>query len=286
MYPVLFHLGTLPVRAYGFMVFVGFALGLLYTRTMARRKMGGRSPDTVGVITPDHVTRFCVRALWVGILGGRLLYVALDWKSYRGRPQELFNIWEGGMTAYGAILFGLGYLWYYCRRHRLSFLGFADLIAPTIALVYAVGRIGCFLNGCCFGAPWDHPWAVSFIRDGHTDLGNTVPSHPAQLYSSAMNFAMFAFLHYRSRRSHNSGEVFATYLVLFCLYRTAYEYLRAGASSEVLFSGLTHAQVFNLALLPFALLLLWRIRKGPNDRPESMQDPSYLNTRTPEHLNA
>ena len=281
MYPVLVHLGPLPIRAYGFMVFVGFVLGLLYIRAMARRSLIQRESDSAATrshphtpehpVTPDHVSRFCVRALWVGILGGRLLYVALDWKNFSGNPWDLLKIWEGGMTAYGAILFGLAYLWIYCRQNQLSFWEFADLGGPTIALVYAVGRIGCYLNGCCYGAPWDHPWSVTFIRDGHPALGLTPPSHPAQLYSAAANFLIFGFLHYWSRRPHRRGEIFAGYVILFLLYRTAYEAIRAGASSELLVGVLTHAQVFNLLILPLAMILLWRLRTGPFTNAKSVQ---------------
>src|SRR5258706_6980844 len=154
MQPILFHLGPIPIRSYGFMVFVGFVIALFYTREMARRRLvAAQLPDAQRQITPDDVSSMSLIALWVGILGARVLFVIMDWGEYSQHPENIIKIWQGGMTAYGAIIFGILYMRFYCWRNKLNFLEFADIAAPGIAFVYAIWRIGCFLNGCCYGAP-------------------------------------------------------------------------------------------------------------------------------------
>src|SRR5258708_37665830 len=161
MQPILFHLGPIPIRSYGFMVFIGFVIALFYTREMVRRRIAAAqlpdaerpTPNAQRQITPDDVSSMALIALWVGILGARVLFVIMDWGEYSQHPENIIKIWQGGMTAYVAIIFGILYMGFYCWRNKLNFLEFADLAAPGIAFVYAIGRIGCFLNGCCSAAP-------------------------------------------------------------------------------------------------------------------------------------
>ncbi len=282
MRPILFHIGPLPIRSYGFMVFVGFITALFVVRERLRRRNEGRDPNEPGLITPDHVMSMSLVGLWVGVLGARVLFVLTDWNAYAKHPLDALKIYQGGMTAYGAILFGLLYMAWYCRRHGLSVLEMADIAAPWIAFIYAVGRIGCFLNGCCYGAPTNLPWACTFIRDGHPELGLTEPSHPVQLYSSAMNFAIFGFLLWRGRRPRRRGELFLLYVALFCVYRTICEQFRKGYTADVFFWGLTHAQFFNLLCLPVALYLLWRLRNR-SMRVREYGSMGVLNPAPPTH---
>ncbi len=279
MRPILFHIGSVPIRSYGFMVFVGFVIALWFTRRAAAIRFSGaegetrrRGDDEKGrerrkkvrgtrPIVPDDVSNVALIGLWVGILGARLLFVAMDWKEYRNNPGDILKVWQGGMTAYGAIIFGLLYMAWYCRRQNISFLQMADLSAPAIAFVYAIGRIGCFLNGCCYGAPCNGWYCVVFWRDGHPELGRTPPSHPAQLYSTLMNLVIFSILWFWYRRPHKRGEVFLGYVALFFVYRTVYEQFRKGFTADVFIFGLTHAQLFNLICLPVVLYLLYLVRK-------------------------
>src|SRR5437588_6916093 len=133
MRPVLFNIGPIPIRSYGFMVFVGFVIALWFTRRAAERRMAGRSDKEKGVITPDDVMNLGLVGLWVGIIGARILFVITDWKDFKDHLGDIPKIYQGGMTAYGAVIFGLIYLRWYCRRRKLSFLEFAGLIVPAMA---------------------------------------------------------------------------------------------------------------------------------------------------------
>jgi phosphatidylglycerol:prolipoprotein diacylglycerol transferase len=262
MFPTLFHIGPIPIRTYGVMVLIGFLLALWYAMATARRRMAGRKPEEPGVITPEHVFDMAIVGLFVGIVGARLLYVLLDPGEFRERPLDILKTWTGGVTVVGAILAGIPYLWWYCRRHRLPFLAFADIAAPAFALGQAVGRIGCFLNGCCYGHACDLPWAMRFPLDEQGRLW-TQPSHPTQLYATAMSLLIWFLLDRRSRRSHPVGELFIGYLTLYCISRFIEEHFRKGATASLFALGLTHAQAFCLLMLPVLLYLLWRVRRAP-----------------------
>jgi phosphatidylglycerol:prolipoprotein diacylglycerol transferase len=264
MRPTLFHLGPFPVHSFGVMVLAAFLLGLWYTLAQARKRMAGHDPEEPGVITPEHVFDFALTALFVCIIAARVLYVALDLNEFQGRWTDVFKIWTGGLTVVGSIIIAPFYLWWYCRRHHLSFLSFADLCAPGFALGNAIGRIGCLLNGCCYGAPCTLPWAVRFADEHHPGL-LTPPSHPTQIYETLMNLASFALLHFWSKRPHKRGEIMLGFFGLYCVTRFVSEQFRKGATADVPFHfgpvSLTDTQLFCAIVLPILLFALYRLRR-------------------------
>lgn len=262
MRPTLFHLGPIPIRSFGVMVLLGFLLALWYAMASARRRAAGHKPGEPGLITPDHIFDFALMALFVTIAGARTLYVLLQPWEFQGRWGDVFKIWTGGISVHGAIVSGILFLWWYCYRHKLPFLAFADIAAPSFALGYAIGRVGCFLNGCCYGHPCDLPWAVSFVKDGQGSAW-TPPSHPTQLYATGMNLLWFFLLNRWSHRPHRDGEIFLGYLALYCLYRFLDEQFRKGATADIFVAGMTHAQVFSLLALPVILFFFRRLRRAP-----------------------
>lgn len=271
------------------MVLFGFVLALWYAMAAARRRMAetaenGRSTPapnaerpTPNPITPDHVFDMSLAGLFVGIVGARILYVLLDPQEFRSNWWDVLKVWTGGISIHGAIVSSAIFLWWYCRRHKLNYLEFADLCAPAFALGYAIGRIGCFLNGCCYGAKCSLPWATKFIMDEHS-YQLTPPSHPTQLYATVMNLISFAILDRWSRKSHRRGEIFLGFIAFYSIYRFIDEYFRKGATATVFFWGLTHAQVFSLIVLPIAIALLLRIRAGKSriDLPEAAEPTASL----------
>jgi len=147
----------LPIRGYGVMLLVGVLAGVGLAVREARR---------VG-LDPDTVISLCFHLFVFGILGARLFYVIEYWPQFR-RPDRLgtlvaiLNVTQGGLVVYGSLIGALlGGLWF-LRRHALPTLAVADLMTPSLALGLALGRIGCLLNGCCYGGVCDAPWALSF----------------------------------------------------------------------------------------------------------------------------
>jgi phosphatidylglycerol:prolipoprotein diacylglycerol transferase len=262
MRPTLIEIAGIPIRSFGLPVLLGFLAGLFYTMRMARRKSKGTKPGEPGVITPDHVFDMSLVALFVAIAGARILYVLLSPAEFTRNPLDIFKVWSGGISVHGAIIAAILYLWWYSRKHKLNFKEFADLGAPGFALGYAVGRLGCFLNGCCYGRECDLPWGVKFLANEHTGQW-TPPSHPTQIYATLMNLAIFGILHLWNARPHPRGAVFLGYLALYSIYRFIDEIFRAGATSTLWRYGLTHAQAFSLLCLPVILFFLIRLYARP-----------------------
>lgn len=250
MYPVLFEVFGVPVRSYGLMLVFGFILAIV----LAWRRGAKYGADL------DTILDLGVVLLVSGVIGARIGWVLQEWPSYRANPISVLYIWQGGLTYYGGLAAGvLAGLWYSHRR-RISFWRWADLCAPSIALGYAVARIGCFLNGCCYGSPTDLPWGCTF----RTPDGLTPPSHPSQLYATLVNLAIAGVLLWWDRRDGKQGQIFWGFLLLHGLYRFLDEFTRAGTTSTYLIPRLlTDAQAVALLVVVIgALGLLWSRRRG------------------------
>lgn len=239
----------LPVRAYGFMLMVGFAAGLLYLQRACR---GSALP-------PEGVVDLILGLLLVAIISSRLLFVLLQWESYSDDWREWLRVWEGGLSFHGGLGGGIAFVVWYARRHALRFWWLADLIAPGLALGYAFARVGCFLNGCCYGHPTDLPWGVVFPGATSNDgQPLTVPVHPTQLYGILATLAIFWALVGLSKVLRHPGHVMGAYLVLYSVYRFFIEYLRRGATAAV-FSPIPSLTLGQVASLVVGILALTAI---------------------------
>ena len=247
MRSTLFEIFGVPIRSYGLMMVIGFAAGL-WRATRVCRKRG---------IEPERVYDLALIVLLSGVVGARLVFILInpDTESFR----EFFAVWQGGLSFHGGVAFALlcGYL--YTRRAGLGFWKCADLLAPSGAIGYGFTRIGCFLNGCCYGAPCSLPWAVRFNEHGVL----TPPSHPTQIYASLASFAIFFLLTRLERQQRAPGFVFISYLALYSVYRFLIEYLRAGYSAQFWFGGLTQAQIASAAIFAVCAAALWRVYLRP-----------------------
>jgi len=254
--PILFHVGPLAVHSYGVMLMLGFLAGLALSRRQARR---------VG-LSPDVALDLGVWILLASIVLARLLYVGLNWREYFAHPLDILGVWrEGGLSYFGGLLGGILAGLIYTRRTHLPFWLLGDVFAPGIALGYAITRVGCFLNGCCYGTPTSLPWGVVF--PGIT----TLPSHPTQLYSAAGSLLLTGLLLWLHPRLKAQGQLFAAYLMLYGVLRGIVEIFRLGVSAEELVLGrhhllLTQAQFVCVLLLVFGALLFLRLgrRGAPN----------------------
>jgi len=251
MRPILFHLGPIPIRSYGLMLIVGFLLGLWRAARVSKRRG----------IAPEQVADVALLALIAGIVGARLLFLLLEVpESGWGVFAEAHRIWEGGLSFHGGLIAAAAAVAIYTRRQKIRFLAMADLLAPSLAIGYAFARIGCFLNGCCYGYETSLPWAVRFLDPAKHEI--TPPSHPAQLYAFAANLAIFGILTRVERLKRPPGFTFFSYLVLYSVYRFLIEFVRKGATAYVWFAGLTHAQVVSLAgVVVFGVVLALQTRR-------------------------
>lgn len=246
MHRELLHIGHFTLYSFGMMVILGFIAGALLASAMARKRglPGEAFMDGAMVM------------LFAGVAGARLLFVLLNWKDYAGHLGDVAAIWKGGMSFHGGLIAGIAAGILYVWRRKLPILAMADAGAPGLALGYAIGRIGCLLNGCCYGVPTHLPWALPGIYCEGGDPHLTY--HPAQVYATILNLALCAALAAAYRWQHRSGQILALYLGGYSIYRFAIEGLRKGVTAEVAALGLTQAQVFSLfSLAAAALWWLW-----------------------------
>lgn len=248
-----FQLGSFSVTWYGLCVAAGFWLG---TWSAARRAPKfGLSADRVWDL------------LWIlvlsGIVGARVLYVATYWeRDFKNEPfTEVFMVHHGGLVFHGGFVGATlaGFLW--CRLRAVPAWRMADLLAPGLALGHAIGRIGCLINGCCYGRHCDLPWGIRY--PGHYGLPNG-PLHPTQLYEALAGLTLAAILIHLSQRRRFDGQIFALYLVAYAIIRSLVEIFRGDYPSQTLTLGfLTPAHWVSAALLLLGLTIYGLRRRCP-----------------------
>ncbi len=245
MYPIMFHLGNFPIYSYGVMLAVAILTSIIYAMRRAPRYQ----------ISPDAVVEVSALCIIGGIIGARLLYVLINWEYYRENLTHIFLVREGGLTFYGGVAGALLFAIPYIHHKKYSLPAFFDLFSPPIASGYAIARVGCFLNGCCYGrvCPFSSfPLAVKFPHlSGFR--------YPTQLYSAAYSLAiLFILLHLENNKSF-TGELFLDYLWLYGIARFLIEYLRDEPFSM---GGIfTLGQVSSLVIIIFSLILREVIKK-------------------------
>lgn len=247
MHPILLTLGPFTVYSYGVALVAAYLLGTCLAIRHARRL-----PPTSCALPPDQVTDVCLAGLLSGILGGRLFYILAAWEYFRNRPLEWPAIWHGGLVWYGGFFGGLLGSWWYVRRRHLAFLPVVDQLIPVIALGHALGRLGCFFNGCCYGVPTQAWYGVQFP-------GHATAVVPTQLMEAGGLVLLAALLWWRQRRPARPGQLFGLYLMGYALLRAAVEVFR-GDQPRV--AGWTLPQCISFGLAAAGLVLWVRSWRG------------------------
>jgi phosphatidylglycerol:prolipoprotein diacylglycerol transferase len=256
VHPVAFNLGPLTIRWYGVMVALAFLFGLW---TASRR-----APRTG--VTGEKVVDAGVWILLGAIIGARFLYVVSYWDGLFEKPlfpgapwTEVFMVQRGGLVYYGGLIGASLACIIYARKQKLPLWKLADIFAPSIALGYVFGRVGCFMNGCCYGRVCDLPWAVRYpnlsdIWNKHFESGladpngPSAPVHPTQIYDAVLNLALYAGLAWLFRRKKFDGQVFAVYLLCYAVTRSIVETFRGDYADAQIRGGLTPAHLISIGI--------------------------------------
>jgi prolipoprotein diacylglyceryl transferase len=267
----VWHLGPIPIRAYALCIVLGIIVALwLGTRRM--RERGGTSEDLWDVAG---------WAIVLGIIGGRLYHVVTDPELYfkaGESPINALKIWDGGLGIWGAIALGAFGAWIGCRRHGLSFLVFADIVAPGIVLAQGIGRWGNWFNNELYGGRTDLPWGLTIhewdqaaghaVRDASGKAVVLGTFHPTFLYESMWCLLLALFLVVVDRRRPlRRGQLFGLYVAGYPVGRIVFELMRSDEANHIL--GV-RVNVW-VSILVF-LLGVFRVWAGRH-RPVALPDP-------------
>lgn len=253
MHPILFRVGSVPIPSYALVVLAAMLVALALVPRSARHN---------GMDTEAATSTYFVVVL-VGILGARLLHLCLSIPEIMRNPHYAWTILVSGGVWYGGVLAGLGAGAYCARRFDVPFPVLVDTAAMPVVVGGGLGRIACFLSGCCYGSPTSVPWAVTFsdpiAHRLHADLPD-VPIHPVQLYEMAGALAIAVVLDRFAARPHRPGSVGLLWILLYGILRVAVECFRGDVVRGSLFGVVSTSQVIGIATAAVALALLVRRR--------------------------
>jgi phosphatidylglycerol:prolipoprotein diacylglycerol transferase len=240
MHPVIGHLGPLTIYSFGLMLAIAVVVcSFLLSRDA--KKFG---------ISQEVIFDFAFWVILAGIVGSRLFFIFLNLGDFIADPRQIIMISNGGLAWQGGLIVGglTGLL--FIKTKKLSLRLMADLAAPYLALGQAIGRIGCFLNGCCYGR--EVSWGIYCpVHDAHL--------HPTQLYESAYLLIVFFILKYLQKNSVIRGEIFALYLIFAAVGRFTNEFFRADHVNTAV--GLSVFQLVSLGVFLVGLYFWRRLRR-------------------------
>jgi phosphatidylglycerol:prolipoprotein diacylglycerol transferase len=241
---------------YGLLLAVGFLAGLeLLLYEGRRRGLDG-----------DRLFNMTLLIMIGSVVGARALYVLSHWSSFSGDLIGVFRIWEGGLVKHGGVIIGIAIALLYTKLRQLPILTVFDAAAPSLMLGAAVARVGCFLNGCCFGTPTELFCGVEFPEGSfayYVFPGAHI--HPTQIYAALLGTAFFAILWWQRKRVRFDGELFALYLLLDGLGRIlvdAFRYYEPHGLLTVFGRTVSVSQLLSVLSIIIGVVLLRVVRGG------------------------
>ncbi len=237
--PIAFHVGSRPIYWYGISVAAAFMAAVAHWNWLGRRE---KKAEGFG-------SELGFWMMLCGILGARVAFVAANFAYFAEAPIEILRIDRGGLIFYGGFIGAAAGIVLFARYRRQRLWALADFAVTGLPLGHAIGRIGCFLNTCCYGCPTALPWGVE--TEGSV-------RHPVQLYEFVFNMAVYGLLLWAYPRRKADGRVLALYLMVYPVGRFLFEFLRG--DERLRWMGMNVAQEISVALFA-AGVGLWLARK-------------------------
>lgn len=258
MHPTIWKLGGFEIHSYGVLLAIAFLVAIQLF-TVRGRKRG---------ISEEALSTVALLILILAIVGGRGLFVLTHWSDYASDPVGVLRLWEGGLMLYGGYILAIAGAILYIRSRGLPLWRMADAAAPSMAIGIGIGRLGCFLNGCCFGTPSHVPWAVTFPAGSYSAyVYPTTPLHPSQLYLAFAGFALFFLLLRLDRGPRFDGWLFWTGVALDAALRFGIDFTRYYDGTSFLGKawGLSFNvnQVLSAVLIAVSLVMLRALSRVP-----------------------
>jgi phosphatidylglycerol---prolipoprotein diacylglyceryl transferase len=247
MHPILFEHWGITLRWYGLFAAIGFFAAYFLFRTRANRIP----------LNENQTSNLMLLLFFSGILGARVFYVVWHWndQGYGSHPIEILMIQKGGLVFFGGFFLACVALYFWCNYRQLSFGKVTDTLAPALALGHAFGRLGCFMNGCCYGLKCRYFWGVYLNLPAQ---GVNGPLHPTQIYEFTGLLCLALILIIIERRAYYPGQVALAYCLIYSMLRFFVEFFR-GDVPHSYFVKLTLAQVVSLSVFFVAWVIYSKI---------------------------
>jgi len=264
MYRILFTIGSFPIYSYGMMIALAFIIGIFLAMKEAKR---------IGE-NPERILDGSLYVILGGLLGGRLGHVVFYLDYYLKNPIKILYFRQGGLAFLGGFILAFILGSWYILRNKLSFWKYTDIVAPSLALGIGIARIGCFLNGCCFGLVSEKyglkfpalnmpPVYLQQLKDGLIASGSplTLPVIPTQIYSSLYSFLIFFILLWIKKYKKYDGFLFLNFLVLYSISRFIIEFFRFYDNNIKVFGFLTITQTILIGVILVSLVFMNILKK-------------------------
>lgn len=242
----LFSIGSVTVHTYGLMIAIGVILCVILGYQRAKRLN----------LQAEPVVDLAILCVVMGFLGAKCFFVILCGRQFLTDPLSVIG--SSGFVVYGGIIFGVISALLYCRIKKLDFFAYFDLLAPSVALAQAFGRLGCFFAGCCYGKETDLPIGIVFPEGSFAPAG--VPLLPTQLFSSGGDFLICLILVLLHKKKKNTGDIGALYLMLYGIGRFCIEFFRTNEQGG--FWMFTTAQLISMVFVCISIGLFVRNRRA------------------------
>lgn len=247
MFPKLFHIyGPIDINSFSIAIAAGIFLFL---------KLASKYLNNSKIISKDDFTNLTIETAIVAILGGRVLHVLTDFSNYNSFI-DIISIWNGGLSSFGSIISAIIYASYYLYKKNIAILPVLEIAAIHVPIIQSIGRVGCFLAGCCHGCSTGVAWAIKYTNPESAAPLN-IFIHPTQLYSSIIFLLIFFSLKKLAKKNLPGGSMVMLYLIFSSLERIIVDFWRGDRVFLVdynykIFKILSHYQLIGLVILIIA----------------------------------
>ena len=261
MHRIIFSIGNFHLYSYGLMMAIAFIVGLFVSVYISKKEN----------IEKDIITDLAMWIIGGAIIGARLWFVIENFEYFNNDLLGIVRIWEGGMVFYGGFLGGVLGGIFYLKKHKLSIPLFADIMIPGFAIGISIGRIGCFLNGCCYGKVCNSGhFCVEFpakdfpppyydqLKSGliNPHATHSLPVIPTQLIASSIAFFIFLILFFIYKKKLFNGFILSIFLILYGLDRFFLDFLRYYSPDAMRFGFISLSQITSLFLIAFGVFYI------------------------------
>lgn len=248
----LFKIGFFTVYSFGVMLAIAALVFLVLVIKNSKK-----------IMNPEKAYSLLLFIIIFSLIGARIVYFFANINEFSSII-EFIMLWKGGLSGVGALLGGIFGVFVFSKHEKINFLRLTDFIIPYVALAFAIGKIGCFLRGCCFGLPTNLPWGILYAKNSLASAVFDVPVHPVQLYQSIFTFAIFfILLKFYSINSKKQGQTFFLFLILFSFLRVILDFIRYYPENNYI-GSFTIYQISYFIIFLASIVLFFTKKQGNN----------------------